>query len=84
LLGNTEGALQILKTMTGSGWSKYYGPGKYYEIINDPAWADTIEAPEFQALLSEMKDEVDRQRAIVEAEDAKHNFRAEIEALLSD
>jgi TolB-like protein/cytochrome c-type biogenesis protein CcmH/NrfG len=83
LLGNTEGALHILQTMTGSGWSVNYGPGKYYEIINDPAWAETIKAPEFQALLGEMKVEVDRQRAIVEAADAEHNFRAEIEQLLA-
>jgi len=70
--------------MTGSGWSVYYGPGKYYEIINCPAWAETIKAPEFRALLSEMKEEVDRQRAIVEAADAEHDFRAEMEALLSE
>jgi len=84
LLGNEKGALQILQTMTGSGWSVYYGPGKYYEIINDAAWAETIKAPEFQALLNEMKAEVDRQRAIVEGEDAEHDFRAEIETLLSN
>jgi len=84
LLGNTEGALHILQTMTGSGWSTYYGPGKYYEIINDPVWADTITAPEFQALLGEMKVEVDRQRAIVEAADAEHDFLAEMEELLAN
>jgi len=84
LLGNTEGALHILQTMTGSGWSAYYGPGKYYEIINDPAWAETIEAPEFQALLDEIKDEIDRQRAIVEAVDAEHDFRAEVQQLLAN
>ena len=84
LLGNEKGALQILQTMTGSGWSVYYGPGKYYEIINCPAWAETIKAPEFRALLSKMKEEVDRQRAIVEAADAEHDFRAEMEALLSE
>ena len=84
LLGNTEGALHILQTMTGSGWSTNYGPGKYYEIINDPAWAETIAAPGFQELLGEMKVEVDRQRAIVEAADAEHDFRAEMEQLLAD
>jgi len=84
LLGNTDAALHILQTMTGSGWSTNYGPGKYYEIVNDPVWAETIEAPEFQELLAGMKDEVDRQRAIVEAVDAKHDFRAEVEQLLAE
>jgi TolB-like protein/Flp pilus assembly protein TadD len=84
LTGNPEGALQILRTNTGSDWSKYYGPGSYYEIINCPAWAETIKAPEFQAFLREVKEEVDRQRAIVEAADAEHDFRAEIAALLAD
>lgn len=84
LLGNADGALQILRTMTGSGWSTYYGPGKYYEIINDPVWAETIEAPEFQELLASMKEEVDRQRAVVEAVEAKHDFRVEVEQLLAE
>jgi hypothetical protein len=35
-------------------------------------------------LLSDMKVEVDRQRAIVEAADAEHDFRAEIEQLLAE
>ena len=70
--------------MTGSGWPANYGPGKYYEIINDPAWAETMEAPEFQELLAGMKEEVDRQRAIVDAADAEHDFRAEMEQLLAN
>ena len=82
LLGNTEIALKILGSITGSGWSTYYGPGKYYEIFNDPVWADTIKAPKFRALLGDMKVEIDRQRAIVEAADAEHDFRAEMAQLL--
>ena len=82
LLGNTEIALEILGSITGSGWSTYYGPGKYYEIFNDPVWADTIKAPKFQALLGDMRVEIDRQRAIVEAADAEHDFRAEMAQLL--
>jgi hypothetical protein len=31
-----------------------------------------------------MKEEVDRQRTIVEAADAEHDFRAEVEQLLAD
>jgi TolB-like protein/Flp pilus assembly protein TadD len=84
LLGNKNDALKILQTMTGSGWSTYYGPGKYYEIINDPVWAEMIEVPEFQEFFAEMKEEVNLQRAVVEAADAEHDFRAEIEQLLAN
>jgi TolB-like protein/tetratricopeptide (TPR) repeat protein len=82
LSSDSEGALQALRaTMEGSP-AKFYGPGKYYEIINEPAWAGTISAPEFRELLAEVKDDVDRQRKLVEAADAEHDFRAEIEQLL--
>ena len=84
LSGDTAGVLRALRSTAGRGWAKYYGPGNYYEIINDPAWAETIKAPEFHTLLGAFKQEVDRQRAIVEATDAEHDFRAEIEALLSN
>jgi len=84
LTGDAAGALRILQTKTGPGWGSSYGPGKYYEIVNDPAWAETIRAPEFQAFLAGMRADVDRQRAIVEAADAAHDFRAEIEQLLEN
>ena len=84
LMGDSAGALQALHSQTGARWARYYGPGKYYSIINDPAWAETIKAPEFQKFLAEMKEEVDRQRAIVEAADAEHDFREEINQLLAN
>lgn len=83
LTGDTAGALQALKSKMENGSAVYYGPGKYYEIINSPAWAETIKAPEFQEFLAGVKEEVDRQRAIVEAIDAEHDFRAEMEKILS-
>ena len=83
LLGDSAAAMQALRSAKGS-WSRYYGPGKYFTIINEPAWAETIQAPEFQKFLAEMKEEVDRQRAIVEAADAEHDFRAEIATLLGN
>lgn len=77
LLGDTESALKYLRTALELGWSNYYGVG------NDPAWAETLEKPAFQALLVEAKAHNDRQRAIVEAADSEHDFRAEFERLLS-
>jgi TolB-like protein/tetratricopeptide (TPR) repeat protein len=84
MTGDPSTALDLLRSADGTNWSKYYGPGKYYEIVNCPAWSETIRLPEFQAFLSEVKAEVDRQRAVVEASDAEHDFRAEIEALLAE
>ena len=83
LKGDEAGALKAMQSINTSGRHDYYGPGKYYEIINDPAWAGTIKAPEFQQLLAEMKEDIDRQRAIVEAIDAEHDFRAEVEHLIA-
>lgn len=84
LLGDAAAALRILRSADGSTWSKYYGPGKYYEIVHSPLWSGTLTAPGFQDFLSEVKADVDRQRTLVEAADAKQDFRAEIEALLAD
>jgi len=78
LNGDSAGALQALQSAKDSGWAMYYS------VINDPAWAETIQAPEFQELLSEVKEEVDRQRSIVEAADAAHDFRAEVDALFAN
>lgn len=83
LMGNTERALEALRATVNNGPAKYYGPGKYYEIINEPAWAGVIELPEFQDLLAEVKEEVERQRMQVEAADAEHDFRAEYERLIA-
>lgn len=78
LMGDNAGALQTLQRAADLGWANYY------DVINNPAWAEAIKAPEFQALLNEVKVEVDRQRAIVEAADTQHDFRAEVEQLLSN
>ncbi len=84
MTGNTDAALQIMQSGQWNDWTSDYGPGKYYEIINDPAWAVAIKTPGFQELLSEMKEETDRQRAVVEAIDAGHDFRAEIASLMGN
>jgi len=77
LLGDAESALAYLREALELGWANYYG------IENDPAWAETLDKPEFQAVFAEAKANNDRQRAIVEAADAEHDFRAEFERLLS-
>jgi len=78
MMGNKASALQIMQSGHWNDWTSDYGPGKYYEIINDPAWAEAIKTSGFPELLAEMKEDVDRQRSIVEAIDAEHDFRSEI------
>jgi TolB-like protein/Tfp pilus assembly protein PilF len=75
LLGDTDAALDSLRQGLDLGWSDYY------RIINHPVWAGTLDAPEFQGVLAEVRANNDRQRAIVEAADAEHDFRAELEQL---
>lgn len=77
LSDDADAAQQYLRQALELGWANYYG------IVNDPAWTETIQSPEFQALLAEAKANNDRQRAIVEAADAEHDFRAEFEQLVS-
>jgi TolB-like protein len=77
LSGDRKAALGYLRQALKLGWANYYG------AVNDPAWDGALEAPEFQAVLVEARANNDKQRAIVEAADAEHDFRAELEQLLS-
>ena len=77
MLGNNDEALQAFERAVELGWTNYY------RVFNSPIWASTIASPGFQRLLNEAKVEVDRQRALVEAADAEHDFRAEFEQLLN-
>ena len=70
-------AFEYLRKALELGWANFYG------IVNDPARAETLEGPGFQAILAEARVNNDRQRAIVEAADAEHDFRAEFGRLLS-
>jgi TolB-like protein/Flp pilus assembly protein TadD len=81
LSGDPDTALETMRTMQEKGSAEYFGPGKYYEIIHSPMWAETIGHPGFPELLEEIKTDVDRQRARVEAIETEHDFRAEIEGL---
>ena len=75
LAGDTQGALDHLRSAVELGWANYYG------IVNDPAWGETLEMPEFAAVLAEARANNERQRAIVEAADAGQDFRTEFERL---
>jgi len=75
LLGDAEGARQNFKSAVDAGFRNYY------RIINNPVWSDTLELPGIAALLDEMKQDLERQRVLVEQADAEDKFRTEIEKL---
>jgi len=76
--GDVENASLTLKEAVASGWRGYY------EKINDPFMRDAFSAPKYDAIFDDVKAEVDRQREIVEAADAEHDFRAEFEQLVTE
>lgn len=73
LAGDLPGAIDHLREALDLGWANYY------LVVNDPVWSDTIKSPEFEELLAEAMTDVERQREIVVAADAEHDFRAEVE-----
>lgn len=60
LLGDKELALERLKLAVDTGWRGYYTES------HDPRWSSIADDPRFQAMMAEVKADVDRQRAEVE------------------
>ncbi len=52
----------------------------YFFVLNDLRCRETLKSPEFKSLMSWVKADIDRQRARVEAIDAKEDFRAYVES----
>ncbi len=70
LMGKHELALSRLEQAVAAGWRDYY------VHVPDPRWAELRENPRYQALMAEVKADVDRQRAEVERIDEGENFPA--------
>jgi TolB-like protein/Tfp pilus assembly protein PilF len=70
LMGNRELVLERLEQAVDAGWRGYY--------LNhhDPRWKTLEGDPRYEALMSEVKADVARQRAIVERNDAEDEFPA--------
>jgi tetratricopeptide (TPR) repeat protein len=68
LMGDHELALKRLQQAVAAGWRDYHGE------VSDPRWAGLRENPDYQALMAEVKTDVDRQRAEVERIDAGEDF----------
>ena len=75
LRGDFDAAADALEAAIKVGWLRYFW------VMNNPAWAETIADPRVARLLDDVKVELERQRAVVQQADAEHDFRAELEAL---
>jgi len=77
LQGNQEVALERLETIYESGWRTYY------EHHLDPRWDPLRDNPRFQALMTKVRADVDRQRAELESTESHQAFVARLDASMS-
>jgi TolB-like protein len=70
LLGEEDLALDRFEAAVTTGWRQYY------THRHNPIWAPLADNPRYQALLAEVKADVDRQRAEVMRIDAEEDFPA--------
>ena len=73
LLGNIDLAVSRLEQAIEAGWRDYYIQRP------DPRWSALADNPRYQALMAEVKADVDRQRAEVERQDAEEDFPAKLD-----
>ena len=73
LKGDHDLALERLERAVEAGWREYY------IHHHDPRWALLTDHPRYQALMAEVKADVDRQRAVVEQIDAEEDFAAKLD-----
>jgi TolB-like protein len=77
LLGDPERALDLLEQAEQAGWRRYYAAQR------DPRWAAVREEPRFVGIMTRIKDDIDAQRARVEATDAADDFEARLDAAIA-
>jgi TolB-like protein/Tfp pilus assembly protein PilF len=70
LLNRPELALTRLRLAIDAGWREFYIRQK------DPRWNSLRDHPDFQAMMAEVKADVDRQRAEIDRLDAEEDFPA--------
>ena len=72
-MGDHDLAIERLERAVEAGWRDYYIQR------NDPRWAPLADDPRYQALMAEVKADVDRQRVEVERIDAEEDFVAKLD-----
>jgi TolB-like protein/tetratricopeptide (TPR) repeat protein len=76
LMEKPELALERLRRAVEAGWLEYY------VTHGDPRWGSLADNPAYQALMAEVKADVDRQRAEIESIEAEEDFAALFEKVL--
>ena len=76
LMEKPELALERLRRAVDAGWLEYY------VTKSDPRWGSLADNPTYQALMAEVKADVDRQRAEIERIEAEEDFAALFEKVL--
>lgn len=76
MLGEDDGALDLLQTAIDAGWRNYY------ICYNNPAWDALRHHPRFRRKMKQVKDEVDAQRAELEAEETPEAFIRRVDQVL--
>jgi TolB-like protein/Flp pilus assembly protein TadD len=77
LMGDAAQALALLERAIDTGWRDYY------RRRNDPLWAALAGDPRYVALMTRVREDVDRQRAEVERIDATDDFKARLDAAVA-
>ena len=77
LRGDLETALQRFEQAIDAGWREYY------LRVNDPYWALLRDDPRHQALMAEVKADVDRQAVEIARRDAGEDFVAKLDAAMA-
>jgi tetratricopeptide (TPR) repeat protein len=73
-----DGAAKHLRQALDFGWANYH------LVRNDRVWTGASQAPVLRKVLAAARAASEEQRKRVETADAGHDFRAEVQALLSD
>jgi TolB-like protein/tetratricopeptide (TPR) repeat protein len=76
----TQGEMQEAAIALGAAFDA--GWRDYYRSRNHPLWRDAFRSPEFVPVMSLVKADLDRQRQIVETDDAPAAFRIEFKKLV--
>jgi TolB-like protein/Tfp pilus assembly protein PilF len=78
LMDDKDGALALFEQAAREGWRGYYG------ALRDPRWATVRDEPRFRAVMAWVKEDLDAQRAALEATNSDEDFVARLDAVIAE